>query len=390
MKTNFDEIIDRKNTNSLKYDFALERKKRDDLLPLWIADMDFRLPEEIISDIQKAVSHGIFGYSDVKEAYFLSLHNWFHKQFSWDIKEEWLIKTPGIVFAIALAIKAFTNEGDSVLIQQPVYYPFSECILSNKRKLVNNQLVYKEGKYTIDYDDFESKIVNEHVKLFLLCSPQNPTGRVWTKGELKRVGEICLKHNVIVLSDEIHCDFTYPDNTHTVFASINEEFAMNSIICTAPSKTFNIAGLQISNIIIPNQTLRYAFREEFDASGYSQLNALGLVACQSVYTKGEAWLNELKVYLKENLDYVRNFIHNYLPEIKLVEPEGTYLIWLDCSGLGLSYKELEKLVIDKAKLWLDGGIIFGKETALFERINIACPRSILEKALKNLEQAIRS
>lgn len=388
--TNFDEIIDRKNTNSLKYDFLFERKKRKDLLPLWIADMDFRLPEEIISDIQKAVAHGIFGYSDVKGDYFTPLQNWFQKHFNWNIKEEWLVKTPGVVFAIALAIKAFTNEGDSVLIQQPVYYPFSECILSNKRRLINSQLVYKDGKYTIDYEDFESKIVNENVKLFLLCSPQNPTGRVWTKEELTRIGNICLKHNVLVLSDEIHCDFVYPGNTHTVFASINEEFAMNSIICTAPSKTFNMAGLQISNIFIPNKTLRIAFRQEYDASGYSQLNSLGLVACQSAYSKGEAWLNELKVYLKENLDYVRNFINEKLPEIKLVEPEGTYLIWLDCSGLGLSYKELESLIIDKAKLWLDGGIIFGKETALFERINIACPRSLLKQALYNLEQAIHS
>ncbi|QNU68616.1 pyridoxal phosphate-dependent aminotransferase [Ruminiclostridium herbifermentans] len=388
--TNFDEIIDRKNTNCLKYDFTFERKQRDDLLPLWIADMDFRLPDEIISDIQKAVAHGIFGYSDVKRSYFTTLYNWFQKNFNWELKEEWLVKTPGIVFAIALAIKAFTNKGESVLIQQPVYYPFSECILANKRKLVNNQLVYKDGKYTIDYEDFESKIINEHVKLFLLCSPQNPTGRVWTKDELTRIGEICLKHKVIVLSDEIHCDFVYPGNTHTVFASISEEFAMNSIICTAPSKTFNIAGLQVSNIFIPNKTLRNAFRDEYDASGYSQLNSIGLVACQSAYSKGEAWLNELKVYLKENLDFVRNFLAENLPEIKLVEPEGTYLIWLDCSGLGLTYKELEKIIIDKAKLWLDGGIIFGRKTALFERINIACPRSILEQALKNLEQAIHS
>ena len=388
--TNFDEIIDRRNTNCLKYDFSMERRKRDDLLPLWIADMDFRLPEEIISDMQKAVAHGIFGYTDVKENYFIPLRNWFQKNFNWDIKEEWLIKTPGVVFTIALAIKAFTNEGDSVLIQQPVYYPFSECILSNKRRLINSQLVYNNGKYSIDFEDFESKIIKERIKLFLFCSPQNPTGRVWTKEELTRIGEICIKHNVIVLSDEIHCDFIYPGNTHTVFASINEEFAMNSIICTAPSKTFNMAGLQISNIFIPNKALRSTLREEFVASGYSQLNALGLVACQSAYSKGEAWLKELRVYLKGNLDYVRSFINEKLPEIKLVEPEGTYLIWLDCSGLGLTYKELEHLVIDKAKLWLNGGIIFGKETALFERINIACPRRILEQAFKSLEQAIRS
>lgn len=390
MTTNFDKIIDRTNTNSLKYDFGPERKHRNDLLPLWIADMDFRLPEEIVDDIQKSVAHGIFGYSEVKSDYFESLYNWFKKYFNWETNEEWLTKTPGVVFAIALAIKAFTKEGESVMLQQPVYYPFSECIVDNNRKLVNNQLVYKDGKYSIDFEDFESKIINEKVKLFLLCNPHNPAGRVWTKDELTTLGNICLKHNVIVLSDEIHCDFTYPGHPHTVFASINEEFALNSIICTSPSKTFNMAGMQISNIFIPNKELRYRFRHELDASGYSQLNALGLVACKSAYSKGDAWLNELKIYLKENLDFVRLFLNEKLPQIKLVEPEGTYLVWLDCSALGLNYKELEKLVVDKAKLWLDGGIIFGKETALFERINIACPRSILKQALENLESAIHS
>ena len=390
MGTNFDEIIDRKNTNSLKYDFGMERKHRDDLIPLWIADMDFRLPDVIISDIQAAVAHGIFGYSDTKESYFTPLHDWFSNHFKWDIKKEWLIKTPGVVYAIALAIKAFTKEGDSVLIQQPVYYPFSECIHDNNRKLINNQLVYENGKYSIDFDDFEAKIINENVKLFLLCNPQNPTGRVFTKEELTQLGEICLKHKVIVLSDEIHCDFTYPGHTHTVFASISEEFANNSIICTSPSKTFNMAGMQTSNIFIPNKTIRNGFIHELDASGYSQLTTLGLVACQSAYSNGNEWLKELKTYLKGNLDYARIFIKEKLPEIKLVEPEGTYLIWLDCSNLGVSYKELEKIVIDKAKLWLDGGIIFGKETALFERINIACPRSVLVQALTNLEIAIHS
>ena len=390
MGTNFDEIIDRRNTNSLKYDFGMERKHRDDLLPLWIADMDFRLPEVIISDIQTAVAHGIYGYSESKESYFIPLHDWFQKHFNWDIKKEWLIKTPGIVYAIALAIKAFTKEGESVLIQQPVYYPFSECIIDNNRKLINSQLVYENGKYRIDYEDFEQKIINEDVKLFLLCNPQNPTGRVFTIDELTRLGEICLKHNVIVLSDEIHCDFTYPGHTHTVFASISEEFANNSIICTSPSKTFNMAGMQTSNIFIPNKTTRDLFLHALDASGYSQLTTLGLVACQSAYANGNEWLNELKTYLQGNLEYARTFLNEKLPEIKLVEPEGTYLIWLDCSELGVTYKELEKIVIDKAKLWLDGGIIFGKATALFERINIACPRSVLAQALTNLEQAVHS
>jgi len=390
MGTNFDEIIDRRNTNSLKYDFGMERKHRDDLLPLWIADMDFRLPEVIISDIQTAVAHGIYGYSESKEGYFIPLHDWFQKHFNWDIKKEWLTKTPGIVYAIALAIKAFTKEGESVLIQQPVYYPFSECILDNNRKLINSQLIYENGKYRIDYEDFEQKIINEDVKLFLLCNPQNPTGRVFTIDELTRLGEICLKHNVIVLSDEIHCDFTYPGHTHTVFASISEEFANNSIICTSPSKTFNMAGMQTSNIFIPSKMIRDLFLHALDASGYSQLNTLGLVACQSAYANGNEWLNELKTYLQGNLEYARTFLNEKLPEIKLVEPEGTYLIWLDCSELGVTYKELEKIVIDKAKLWLDGGIIFGKATALFERINIACPRSVLAQALTNLEQAVHS
>ena len=390
MGTNFDEIIDRRNTNSLKYDFGMERKHRDDLIPLWIADMDFRLPDVIISDIQAAVAHGIFGYSDTKESYFTPLHDWFQNHFNWNIKKEWLIKTPGVVYAIALTIKAFTKEGDCVVIQQPVYYPFSECVNDNNRRLINNQLVYENGTYRIDFEDFESKIINENVKLFLLCNPQNPTGRVFTKDELTRLGEICIKHNVIVLSDEIHCDFTYPGHTHTVFASISEEFANNSIICTSPSKTFNMAGMQTSNIFIANKSIRDLFYHELDASGYSQLTTLGLVACQSAYSNGYEWLNELKPYLKGNLDYARTFIKEKLPEIKLVEPEGTYLIWLDCSELGISYKELEKIVIDKAKLWLDGGIIFGKATALFERINIACPRSVLVQALTNLEVAIHS
>lgn len=389
MNINFDEIIDRRNTNCLKYDFAMERKQRDDLLPLWIADMDFRVPEEVIDDLQRVASHGIFGYSEAKDSYFIPLHNWFLQHFHWDVQKDWLIKTPGVVYAVALAIRAFTEEGDAVLIQQPVYYPFSECILDNRRKLVNNQLAYKDGAYSIDFETFEKKIMEEKVKLFLLCSPQNPTGRVWSREELTKLGSICLKHNVIVLSDEIHCDFTYPGHTHTIFAAINSELAENSIICTSPSKTFNMAGLQISNIFIPNKEIRDVFRHEMHASGYSQVNTFGLTACQSAYTNGEKWLGELRLYLKENLDYVRAFLAERLPQIKLVEPEGTYLVWLDCSGLGLSYKELDRLILDKAKLWLDGGIIFGKETAQFERINIACPRSILKEALERLERAVK-
>lgn len=390
MKTNFDEIIDRNNTNCLKYDFAMERKHRSDLLPLWIADMDFKLPSIILDDISNAVNHGIFGYSDTKEDYFDALSNWFRSRFSWELKQEWLVKTPGVVFAIALAIKAFTNVSDAVLIQQPVYYPFAECIRDNNRRLINNQLTFKNGSYHMNLEDFEQKIISERVKLFILCSPHNPVGRVWSKEELLAIGEICLKHNVLIVSDEIHCDFTYPGYTHTIFATLSPELEKQCIVCTSPSKTFNMAGLQTSNIFIPDKTLRDAFKKELNASGYSQLNALGLVACKSAYQNGAFWLDELKEYLNENLSFARTFLEKNLPELTLIEPEGTYLIWIDFSKLGLTHKELEHLIIEKANLWLDGGVIFGRETSLFERINIACPRSILKEALERLEKAIHN
>lgn len=390
MKHNFDFIVDRKNTNSLKYDFGMERKQRDDLLPLWVADMDFKLPQVILDDIQVAVAHGIFGYSDTKKDYFHTLYQWFDQYYHFQPQAEWLIKTPGVVFAIALAIKAFTKPKDAVMVQQPVYYPFAQTILANHRTLVNNQLKYENGRYSIDFEDFEQKVIENKVKLFLLCSPHNPVGRVWTREELTRLGEICIKHQVLIVSDEIHCDFTYPGHTHTIFASINEEFARNSILCTSPSKTFNLAGLQTSNIFIANQDYRNKIIQELNASGYSQLNSLGLVACQSAYKNGSLWLHELRQYLYDNLLFLRKYLQENIPQIKLVEPEGTYLVWLDCSGLNLHYKELEYLVTEKAKLWLDGGIIFGKQSAQFERINIACPRVVLQQALEQLSQAIKT
>lgn len=387
-KYNFDEEIDRRNTNCLKYDFAVERGKQEGILSLWVADMDFRTAPEIIDALVKEAQHGIFGYSEVKEDYFEALHQWFLTHFNWKIRKEWLVKTPGVVFAIAAAIRAFTEEGDGVLLCQPVYYPFMECILDNRRKLVNSQLVYEDGKYSIDFEDFEKKIIENHVKLFLLCSPHNPVGRVWSREELTRVGDICLKHQVVVLSDEIHCDFTYEGYTHTPFASISEEFAGNSVVCTAPSKTFNLAGLQVSNIFIPDEKKRKLFIKAVDAAGYSQLNVMGLVAAKAAYTYGEEWLCELKEYLKGNLAFVREFLRENLPQIKLVEPQGTYLIWLDCSGLSLTLGELEELVSKKANLWLDGGFIFGKETEQFQRINIACTRKTLRQALCQLKAAI--
>ncbi|RBP64470.1 cystathionine beta-lyase [Alkalibaculum bacchi] len=390
MTYNFDEIIDRKNTNSLKYDFAVERGKPEDILPLWVADMDFRVPPAVAEALVKSSEHGIFGYSDTKNEYFQTLYNWYLSRFNFEIKKDWLVKTPGVVYAISTAVRALTKEGDAIIIQQPVYYPFSGSIQANNRKLINNSLIYKNGSYHMDLEDFEKKIIENNVRLFILCSPHNPVGRVWTKEELIDLGDICVKHNVIVVADEIHADFVYKDHKHHVFANLKPEYLDNSIICTAPSKTFNLAGLQVSNIFIANKDIRRAFIKEIDRTGYSQLNTMGLIACQAAYEYGGEWLEELKEYLSENLSFIRSFLAEHLPQIKLVEPEGTYLVWLDCRDLGLSEQELEELIVNKAKLWLDGGTMFGKDGENFQRVNIACPRSILEQAFEQLREALKN
>lgn len=384
----FDETIERKGTNSLKYDFAAERGKPDDVLPLWVADMDFRTCPSVIASLRQAAEHGIYGYSDSKEGYFTALQHWYATNYQWNIKREWVVKMPGVVFAICMAIRALTKEGDAVLIQRPVYYPFSASILSNNRKLVNNPLVYSEGKYSIDFEDFEEKIVRNRVKLFLLCSPHNPVGRVWTREELIRMGDICVRHGVRVVSDEIHADFVYGDFRHSVFAALKPEYLDITVTCTSPSKTFNLAGLQVSNILIANSAIRRKMQNEMDKSGYSQLNAMGLVACQAAYANGRGWLENLKQYLTGNLNFLRRYLAERLSEIELVEPQGTYLAWLDFRQLGLTENQLEKLLVNDAKLWLDQGSLFGPEGSGFERINIACTRSTLQTALRQLEHAV--
>lgn len=384
----FDTICNRKNTGSLKYDFAEKRGKPKDILPLWVADMDFAAPDCVNRALAERCRHGIYGYSEPDERYFNALRNWFATRHGWQMEDRWVVKAPGVVFALCTAIRAFTEPGDAVLIQTPVYYPFSESIRVNDRRLVCNSLLYHDGGYSIDFADFEEKIVREQVKLFLLCSPHNPVGRVWKQDELVRLGEICQKHGVLVVSDEIHADFTYAGNRHLMFASLRPEFAQNSITCTAPTKTFNLAGLQISNIFIPNQKLRRAFRTELDRAGYSQANLMGLIACRAAYEDGAQWLDELKLYLQGNLEFVRNFLRDRLPKIRLVEPQGTYLLWLDCSALELDDSALERLIVEKAKLWLDSGYIFGEEGKGFQRINIACPRAVLQQAMEQLEQAV--
>ncbi|WP_195269291.1 MalY/PatB family protein [Eubacterium sp. 1001713B170207_170306_E7] len=390
MSYNFDEIVDRRNTGSIKYDFATERGMPEDILPLWVADMDFKTPQPVADALVKASAHGIYGYSDVKSDYFDTLHTWYSSRFGWEPEASWLVKTPGVVYAIATAVRGLTEKGDAVLIQRPVYYPFTRCIEVNERQLVNSPLVYSDGRYTIDFEDFEQKIIDNDVRLFILCSPHNPVGRVWTKDELRRMGDICLAHHVTIVSDEIHADFVYEGQTHTIFASIKPEFADISLTCTAPSKTFNLAGLQASNIFIPNRTLRHAFKAEMERSGFSQVGLMGLVACQAAYAHGAEWLEALKRYLTANLAFIRDFLRENLPQVKLVEPEGTYLVWLDFKALGLSEDALEDLMVNKARLWLDRGAMFGPEGEGFERFNIACPKATLEKAFSRLEAAINT
>lgn len=384
----FDKNIDRHNTDCLKYDFAVRRGRPADVLPLWVADMDFPIAQEIQEALIKRCQHGIFGYSEAGDSYFAALQKWYAKHFNWHVEQEWLIKTPGVVFALAMAVKAFTHEGDGVLVQQPVYYPFTEVIRDNGREVVNSSLILVNGHYEIDFADLEEKLADPKVKLMFLCSPHNPVGRVWSREELQKVGDLCLKYNVITVSDEIHSDFVWAPNVHTTFATLGEKYAQNCIVCTAPSKTFNLAGVQVSNIFIPNASLRRALRKQIDAAGYSQLNALGLVACEAAYTYGEEWLAQVKAYIEANIAFVREYLVQNLPQINLLPIEGTYLIWLDCSALGMSADEREKWLWHEAKLWLDGGGIFGKEGEPYERINVACPRATLQQALEQLRKAV--
>lgn len=388
MGFDFDTVTERRGTNSLKYDFARERGKAEDVLPLWVADMDFQTAPVILERLEETVRHGIFGYSESKDEYFQAVAGWYRKHFGWEVKRSWMTKTPGVVFALAMAVRAFTKEGESVLLQQPVYYPFSEVITDNNRNLVNSPLKLVSGHYEIDFEDFEKKIVDNQVRLFLLCSPHNPVGRVWKEWELRRIGDICLKHGVLVVSDEIHSDFVWENHRHFIFASLSPEYADITVTCTAPSKTFNIAGLQVSNIFISNPKLRKAFRHEVAAAGYSQVNTMGLAACQAAYEGGEEWLAEVKKYIWGNFLFLKEYLEKKIPGIHPIVPEGTYLIWLDFRELGLTEKEREDLIVNKAHLWLDSGAMFGEDGEGFERINIACPRKILHQALEQLKNAL--
>ena len=387
MPINFDEIIDRRNTSCLKHDFAVERGYPADILPFWVADMDFRAPAPVIDALKVRAEHGIFGYTQVKDDYFAVLQNWFRTRHDWTVERRELILTPGVVFAIATAIRAFTIKGDAVLIQQPVYYPFANMIRQNERVIVDNPLRLIEGRYEIDFADFEQKIIEHRVKLFILCSPHNPVGRVWTRAELEQIAAVCLRHNVIVVADEIHEEFVRPGFRHVPFASLSEEAAAITVTCTSPSKTFNLAGLQISNIFIRNTQLRRRFKEELSRTGYDEPNTLGLTGAKAAYEHGAEWLAQLLAYIEENHARTKSFLAAHLPKVQIIEPEGTYLLWLDFRAYGLSDEALNEKIIREAHLWLDDGPIFGAGGSGFQRINIACPWATLETGLQNLAKA---
>ncbi|MEK4759984.1 MalY/PatB family protein [Viridibacillus sp. FSL E2-0187] len=389
MKYNFDKVVDRYNSASAKWDATEELFGEKDLLPLWVADMDFRVPDEVVKVIQSQAEHGIFGYTTKKDSYYTAVIDWMRNRHNWTIEKEWICHTPGVVSALSLAVQAFSEPNDKIIVQPPIYYPFMKVIENHNRQIVYNPLIFKDDRYYMDFEDLISKI-DSSVKMILICNPHNPGGRVWTKSELEQLGKICTEHNILVVSDEIHADLLFKPAEHTPFAAISKEFANNSIICTAPSKTFNLAGLQTSNIIIPNDTLREKFITETGKYAIGNSNSFGAIATEAAYNYGEQWLDEVLDYVEENLHFITSYFETNLPILKVLPLEATYLAWIDCRELGLSTEELEKLFLSKAKVALNQGHVFGPGGEGFVRMNLACSRSIVERAVKQIEEAVNS
>ncbi|NHJ22142.1 MAG: pyridoxal phosphate-dependent aminotransferase [Candidatus Lokiarchaeota archaeon] len=390
----FDRVIDRKDSFSLKWSkIAIQKffnKEDDDLLPLWVADMDFECPKPVVDAIKKEADGCVYGYNwHITPKYLDAVTGWMHRRHKWKVDRDWVVYSPGIVPAINMMIQTFSNVGDKVIVQPPVYYPFFSAVKENGRQLLQNQLRYENHRYTFDYEDFEEKAKDSLTKIFILCSPHNPVGRVWTKEELKKLGDICLEHNVLMIADEIHHDLILPGNKHTVYSTISKEFEQNSIICTAPSKTFNLAGLQVSNVIIPNKKMRQSFINTIvNKNGLGIPNPFGLVAMIAAYNDGEDWLEQVLRYIGLNFQSLKEFIEINLSDIKFIEPEGTYLAWLDFNSLGLNDEELKDLILNKANVALDDGSLFGLGGEGFQRINVACPKSILELAMHRIEKVV--
>ncbi len=390
MKQIFDEKIDRFGTSCTKFDSIPKNGYPMDTIPMWVADMDFRAPQCVQDALRDAVEFGIFGYSLPDESYFEAVRGWFMRHHGWEVKRQWMLHTPGSDTALAATVRAATKENEAVLLMPPVYYPFYDVVRFNNRRLVESHLNYEDGRYTMNFADMEQKIKDNDVKLLLLCNPHNPVGRVWTQEELQQVGALAEKYDLTVVSDELHSDFAFPGHPHIPFLKACPQLLEKTVVCTSPSKSFNLAGLRTSNIFIPGEELRAAFKAKLDAAAIREPNLLGFVACKAAYNGGEQWLEECKAYMQENLAYVRTFLQEKLPQIKLVEPEGTYVAWLDCTGLGLNKEQLDDLILGKARIWLDTGSIFGQCSALFQRVVLACPRSVVMDAMERLLAAVRS
>lgn len=385
MKYNFDEIIPRRGTNSYKWDSAGDA----DILPMWVADMDFRTAPPVVEALRKRAEHGIFGYVRVPDAYYAAVTNWFARRHDWQIEKGWIIYTTGVVPALSAVIKALTVPGDKVMVQTPVYNCFFSSIRNNGCGMIANPLIYRNGTYQIDFADLEQKAADPSVKVLLLCNPHNPAGRVWTKQELTRIGDICIRNNVWVIADEIHCELVFPGHTYIPFASISQEFLMHSVTCTSPSKAFNLAGLQIANIISADTDIRMKIDKAINVNEVCDVNPFGVEALMAAYNDSEEWLEELKQYLFANYNYLRAYFAECLPEFPVSMLEGTYLVWVDCSVLNQSSDETVKTLLEKEKLWVNEGGLYGEAGEGFIRINIACPRQQLIEGLNRLRRALK-
>lgn len=385
MNTNyFDRIISRRNSNSFKWDSAPD----PEILPMWVADMDFRTAPPIIEALVKRAQHGIFGYTKVPAAYYDAVIQWFGRRHDFLIYSDWIMFTTGVVPALSAIIMALTEKGDKVIVQEPVYNCFFSSVRNNGCTLVSNDLVYRNGRYSIDFDDLERKASDPAAKLLLLCSPHNPAGRVWTKEELTHIGEICLRNRIIVISDEIHCDLVYDGHRHLPYGSICREFLMNSVTCTAPSKTFNLAGLQVANIIAADPDIREKINKTLNINEVCEINCFAIEALISAYQEGESWLEELKNYLYGNYIVLCDFLNRNLPSLKVLPLEATYLAWIDCRALGMSSSDIVRKLYEEEKLWLNEGTLYGENGEGFIRINLACPWQILRKGLEKLKHAL--
>jgi cystathionine beta-lyase len=387
MEYNFDELIVRENTACYKYDLRGDYFGKEDVIPMWVADMDFKTPSFIIDAIRARLDHEILGYTFRRDAFYQSVANWIMRRHGWDVRKEWIGFSPGIVPALNLAVLAFTEPGDKIIVQKPVYFPFFPAIESHDRVLVNNPLKYERGKYVMDFEDLAQKM-DSSVKMMMLCSPHNPTGNVWKFEDLKKLTDMCLEKEILILSDEIHSDLVYKGHRHIPTASISPEVSDITFTCVAPSKTFNLAGMSTSAVIASNRTLKEKYDKILEDMHVGGGNIFGFVALEAAYEKGEKWLEALLEYLEDNLRYLVRYLEENIPRIKPVIPGATFMVWLDCRQLGLNDKELKKFMIHEAGLGLSDGVIFGMEGSGFQRINIGCPKSLLIQALHKLKNAV--